>query len=624
MSRITRVYYKIIIVAAVGIYIVSMLNFYFSHSLMEEHIEEYTNELALYLSSEIDSWSKMNSDLILSIDSLVAISADDDLILEFMKEKLDKSEDFMSLYYIDFERDCNINASGWVAPKNYDYSSRPWYEPTSKSNDIVISDIFLNLSKDAMIVTFTKGLFDEEGNFIGIVGGDVKTENIVRFIEKSTHGKNAYSVLVDRKNKYISQRPLNVSGINDIKHKKNMDIIIDHAIENGQADSGIYEFSKNDTKGYIKFTPVEQLGWKLLSFYPEEEYSDTFDQLRMSSSMTGIIISFITIFMGYYISKYVVKPMFEIEGQVALLDLENNRGYRLNVKNTGAFNKLVNQINDILVRAENSILYLEKEREKGKSLNHDLMNKTQEMEQFIYITSHDLRSPLVNIQGFASELEYSLESIRKEIATENDVTVLKNRMTNFYGNDINESIRFIKVSTKKMDSLLKGLMKISRVGRSIPSISKIDMGKLFLEIKGNFEYSLITQDIDLIIKAVPDCYGDYDLLNQIFSNIIENSIKNMKEEGSKTIIINGYIKGNKSNYIVMDNGIGIDKKYQKDVFKMFTKLDSSKEGEGIGLTIIQRLILKLNGTISLESEIEKGTSVFVELNNYDWRDNYVE
>lgn len=624
MNRITKVYYKIIIVAAVGIYLVSMLNFYFSHSLMEEHIEEYTNESALYLSSEIDSWSKRNRDFILSIDTLVAISNDDDLILEFMKKKLEKSEDYVSLYYIDFVRDRNINASGWVAPKNFDYSDRPWYEPTSKSSDIVISDIFLNVSKDAMIVTFTKGLFNEKGEFVGIVGGDVKTENIVRFIEKSTHGKNAYSILVDRGNKYISQRPLDIYGIDEIKHKKNMEILINHAIENGQCDSGIHSFSKNGTKGYIKFTPVEGLGWKLVSFYPEEEYSDTFDQLKKSSSITGIIISFITIFMGYYISRYIVKPMFEIEGQVALLDLENNRGYRLNIKNTGAFKKLVKQINDILIRAENSILYLEKEREKGRSLNKDLLDKTQEMEQFIYITSHDLRSPLVNIQGFSSELEYSVESIKNEMKSETDVEVLKNRMTNFYENDINESLRFIKTSTRKMDSLLKGLMKISRVGRSVPNISNVDMNKLLVEIKSNFEYMLITQGVDLIIKELPNCYGDYGILNQIFSNIIENSIKNMKDDGNKVIIINGYMNGNKSNYLVMDNGIGIDKKYQKEIFRMFTKLDNSKDGEGIGLTIIQKLVLKLNGTISLKSEKGKGTSFLVELNNYDWRENYVE
>lgn len=622
MNKITKIYYKVIVIAAIGIYILSTINFHYSQSLMKGHIEEYTKETALYLSGQIDSWTKRNGDIISSMESLLKSTEDDKLILRFMEKELERSEDYVTLYYLDIKNNHMINASGWIAPDNFDFSSRPWYQNSINDDGLKITDIFMNASKDSLIVTFSKRILGPSGEVIGIVAGDVRTENIVKFIERSTCRRNSYSVLIDRKNEYISNGPVYESDFERKNNETTMGIILDEVINNNKYyDIGISHFEKGDTRGFIKVTSIEKLDWKLVSFYPEREYIQSFNQLKMSSNLTSIIIIMITIFMGYYISHYIVKPMFEIEEQVALFDFEDNLGKRILLKNTGAFKKLVTQINNILDSTEKNIVYLEKERQKGKELNERLLKKTQEMEQFIYITSHDLRSPLVNIQGFSSELEYSVKSIKSELKMEKDIDIIKNRMVNFYEHDINESLRFIKSSTKKMDSLLKGLLKISRVGRIIPNIVKVDMTKAFIEIQNNFRYQLITQKVELVINDIPDCYGDYSILNQIFSNLIENAIKNMKDHDNRVIIINGYSEGDKSTYIVMDNGIGIDPKYQKDIFKIFTKLDNSKDGEGLGLAIIQTLIEKLNGSITLESESGKGTSFFVELNNVDWRKN---
>jgi len=114
------------------------------------------------------------------------------------------------------------------------------------------------------------------------------------------------------------------------------------------------------------------------------------------------------------------------------------------------------------------------------------------------------------------------------------------------------------------------------------------------------------------LSNLENCKGDPLLLNQVFSNIIDNAIKyNDKEKG----IINIFSKKNNDTitYIIEDNGMGIPQNFHHKIFEIFQRLDNKIEGEGIGLNIVQKIIEKHGGKISIESEVNKGTKFFISL-----------
>jgi len=250
--------------------------------------------------------------------------------------------------------------------------------------------------------------------------------------------------------------------------------------------------------------------------------------------------------------------------------------------------------------------------ESIRKLNVELLEKNKEMEQFVYVTSHDLRSPLVNIQGFTKELVESCRTIKDTIDKETLLSVIKQKVISIYKEDIDESLKYIELSVRKMDALLNGLLKLSRMGRIVVNIKTIDMNALLKDIVNSFEFLIAKKNIEVHIETLNRCKADEVLINQVFSNLIDNAIKYCDKE-------KGYIKisstpnNDKIIYCIEDNGPGIPEKYHQKIFEIFQRLNSSVTGEGLGLSIVNKIIEKHNGKIWLESEIKKGTKFFIEL-----------
>ena len=248
-----------------------------------------------------------------------------------------------------------------------------------------------------------------------------------------------------------------------------------------------------------------------------------------------------------------------------------------------------------------------------KKLNSELLEKNEELQQIIYVASHDLRSPLLNIQGFGKELENSIKYINKVLEEEEDINSVRKRLDTVLKEDILLFLTYILTSTNKMHSLLSGLLKLSRLGRGAVNFKVLDMNELIEEILKTFEFKIKETEVILEVGNLPPCRGDEIMINQVFSNLIDNALKFLAPESPGIIRIFGYEKCKVSTYCVEDNGVGISSVYKEKIFEIFHKLDSSRAGEGLGLTIIRKILDRHNGKIWLESEPDKGSKFFVSL-----------
>ena len=251
-----------------------------------------------------------------------------------------------------------------------------------------------------------------------------------------------------------------------------------------------------------------------------------------------------------------------------------------------------------------------------KNVNKKLFDKNDELEQVIYTISHDFRTPLVNIMGFGDELNNVLTQLNSELKNcEIDNKSVQDAI-NVLDNETPELLKYINKSSEKIDKLLYALLKLSRLGRAGISLEEINMNQLITNVLTNFEYIIKDNNIETACDNLPNIISDEVLLNQIFSNLIDNAIKYKQPDLKAKIKISGYNNVNETVFCVSDNGIGISEKEQKKIFGIFYRINPYENtGQGMGLTIITKVIGKLNGKIWVESKENKGTSFFVSFPN---------
>jgi signal transduction histidine kinase len=139
------------------------------------------------------------------------------------------------------------------------------------------------------------------------------------------------------------------------------------------------------------------------------------------------------------------------------------------------------------------------------------------------------------------------------------------------------------------------------------------------EVISSLEFQVKEAGAIVEVEELSPCYSDEAQINQVFSNILDNALKFLDPTRSGVIRVSGKEETGQMVYCVEDNGIGIAEKDEKAIFEMFCKLDSAdKRGEGLGLTIVRKMVDRHGGKVWVESELGKGSRFFVALPNHAW------
>ncbi len=232
-----------------------------------------------------------------------------------------------------------------------------------------------------------------------------------------------------------------------------------------------------------------------------------------------------------------------------------------------------------------------KREQEREALITDLERRNAEMDRFTYTVSHDLKTPLMTINGFLGLLE------RDALAGDTE------RMK--------ADIKTIFEATGTMHRLLEDLLELSRIGRVAKPSEAISLGELAREAVGLVAGQIAARGVAVEIDpAMPVVFGDRVQLLEVYQNLLENAVKYMGEEPAPRVEVGARREDGEVVCCVRDNGMGIDPKYHEKVFGLFERLDSQTEGTGIGLAIVKRVVEVHGGRIWVESEGEGHGSTF--------------
>ena len=258
----------------------------------------------------------------------------------------------------------------------------------------------------------------------------------------------------------------------------------------------------------------------------------------------------------------------------------------------------------------------------------DLREANNEIQRFAYIVSHDLRSPLVNIMGFTSELEELRADIFKRIAAlgraassastapagTGAIEPLLDSEDKQLSQDFSEALGFIKSSIAKMDRLISAILNLTREGRREFEPVRVDTRELIEGIVATVAHQAAEAEARIRIEPLPHIISDRLALEQIFSNLIDNALKYLKPGVPGDISVRGRTKLGFAVFEVADNGRGIDAKDHQRIFDLFRRAGTQdKPGQGIGLAHVRALVRRLGGTMSVSSELHSGSTFTITL-----------
>ncbi|MBE7218200.1 MAG: PAS domain-containing sensor histidine kinase [Caulobacteraceae bacterium] len=234
-----------------------------------------------------------------------------------------------------------------------------------------------------------------------------------------------------------------------------------------------------------------------------------------------------------------------------------------------------------------------------------LRASNEEMQRYTHMVSHDLRSPLVNVMGYTSELTDLRPALFPDPADPNTADVRR---------DFDESIHFIRSSTERMDRLLSAILRLSREGQRALTPVDLDMDDLVRRLLEGQQHQVSEARAEVTVQPLPPLRADRAAVEQVLGNLIDNAIKYRAVDRPLQITVSGEARDGRVRLHVADTGRGIDKAQQGRAFQLFRRIGpQTVPGEGVGLAYVQALTRAMGGAIELESEAGVGSRFTVSL-----------
>jgi PAS domain S-box-containing protein len=254
-----------------------------------------------------------------------------------------------------------------------------------------------------------------------------------------------------------------------------------------------------------------------------------------------------------------------------------------------------------------------------KASEEFLRASNRELENFTYIASHDLRSPLVNLKGFASEIETAMQIVtpfvEKHLSA--DEQTKNPEVKTAVEEDIPLALNFIKTSVTRMEKLTRAILELSRVGRRQLVFEPLNVRSIIDSCIKTLQHQIKDRKIKIMIGDTPEIIGDAVAIEQVFGNVIDNAVKYLDPERPGIIRIAGIQTSSDTLYTIEDNGRGIRLEDQAKVFELFKRVGRHDNipGEGMGMSYVQTILRRHNGMIWLESEPDRGTIFYFSIPN---------
>lgn len=353
--------------------LILMFNMFFEYDyftkIISDNVRTQTVLQSDYIESVLESRITKRSQVILDAASFIASNTDDEARLNYLTKLLSDNKSFASIYFGTPENKM-LNGSGWIPPETFDLRVRPWYIKASSGNDLIITEAFLNASKDKMIVTIAYPVKDANGKYIGVVAGDLSINEILNLVADQKITQNGYTFLVDSKGSILANQGWN--------YDPNAELVSIESWIPGLQDEiyinkeGLIPTTINDKEGYLAYKNIKNTDMVVCSFISRGDYN-IFEAQFLKIFILALVSSLLIYGLMILIQKkYIIEPILQLDQDVKDIPAEDMIDYRLSIFHDDPFINIRESINIVLERNSKYFKDLQKNQDELEVSNLNL------------------------------------------------------------------------------------------------------------------------------------------------------------------------------------------------------------------------------------------------------------
>jgi signal transduction histidine kinase len=354
-------------------------------------------------------------------------------------------------------------------------------------------------------------------------------------------------------------------------------------------------YQKEDGKYVVSFK-INQDNEFLGTVLIRSEYTYLKDVINLDIKI-AILISLlalaVAILISFLLQSIISSRLLLLVSKAKEVTETRNYSTRVDEVSKDEIGILTHEFNNMMEQIEKRDKELE---QRVKERTAELEASNRELESFSYSVSHDMRAPVRAVSGFTHILTTSYSSVLDE--------------------EGRQTLKMIDNQANRMGQLIDDLLDFSRLGKKEIQKNKVDMTALAKEAETEvLKAKEQTKIAEIIIDNLPPAFCDRNLIRQVFINLISNALKYSEPKPQPKIHIGSFLKNGKNIYFVKDNGVGFDMKYYNKLFGVFQRLHSQEEfkGTGIGLAIVQKIVIRHGGIIWAEATPNEGATFYFSL-----------
>jgi PAS domain S-box-containing protein len=248
-------------------------------------------------------------------------------------------------------------------------------------------------------------------------------------------------------------------------------------------------------------------------------------------------------------------------------------------------------------------------------LAEQVEGKNRELGNLLRAISQDLRSPLLHIQGYSRRIESDCHELGRLTTAEVPSAADRAELAALLTNRLPQSLAAILAGVEKMDRLVGGMQQLRSLGRVSMQPGPVDMEEMIRKIARTLTVLQPVNGSSIEVEALPSCGGDPDQLNQLFTHLIDNALKFRDPSRPLRVVVSGRVDREQVIYCVADTGLGIGPEHQGRIWELFYQVAhrGPAGGEGVGLSLAQRIVERHGGSIRVESTPGEGSRFVVTL-----------
>lgn len=446
--------YKRFLLISLSLFILLTSVFVYLYNKVDQRIRDEIETVTRYktddLSERISLYFDMNSSKMLdAADFITRLPADEEKISDYLKSKLLRSEAFSVLFFANKENKV-INTLDWIQPENFDPASRPWYYNAIERQNVVMSGPHPDLNTGLPVVSFSKTVNDANGEFLGVVGGNIDLEEISDALKLTESNGSDISVVLDKKTQKIILCSNIVSQTDFPFNAEDLQFVLAPVLEMSLGNNTIFI---NGYEAIVSYKDIHNTDWVVASVLMLN------DAMAVKKEFQNWYVAMMIIWVSAFAIQMllmqinVVNPLYKLQEDIQKLDLQEQGDYRFVDSELKELNALKDKLNSLFEKTKSYITSIQDDRKHLTSLFQDreALFKNSPNAIVIFDENHlivDINKPFTDVFGYQLD-EIKGKELDDLLSRDNqkaDAQQLTNRI--FSGLEVNgEGVRYAKDGT---------------------------------------------------------------------------------------------------------------------------------------------------------------------------------